>query len=271
VCCSCNPSDFLPRPSALTSLLPLHTKELKSSSKTIDQVLSAKLAMPESTFKNPMSNTADASRASNWVQGAQRNNTNEPPTVAEKLLFESPSTEIPGFSSIIMERLARQVEYYFSEVNLEKDTYVATLRSLNDGYVPLSIISNFGKVKMLVPYDSLNAVRRAVVDCSELLEIVHVDAQTGKRVDDGIHRSRVATTTIQAVGPKTGRPIPMNLIQAAHVSPSVPNPLTVAPVQNTVIIREVPEGTNETHIRNLFSFEKCPPIQSMHLDIANCW
>ena len=33
--------------------------------------------------------------------------------------------------------LARQLEYYFSIANLDKDTYVETLRQLNDGYVQI--------------------------------------------------------------------------------------------------------------------------------------
>ena len=42
--------------------------------------------------------------------------------------------------------LARQLEYYFCTKNLLHDTYVQTLRSLNDGCVPISILVGFGKV-----------------------------------------------------------------------------------------------------------------------------
>lgn len=175
----------------------------------------------------------------------------------------------------VLERLARQVEYYFSTANLEKDTYVATLRSLNDGYVPLSIIANFGKVKALVPTDAVNAVRRAAIDCSELLEVVHIDTETGKRVDDETVATSPEVLTVEAVGPKSGEPIPMSSItSAAPTSPAAIKTVSSSSnsqVQNTLIIREVPEGVEETHIRELFTFEKCPPIQSMHLDVANCW
>mmetsp|Transcript_51234 Transcript_51234/g.123687 ORF Transcript_51234/g.123687 Transcript_51234/m.123687 type:complete len:663 (-) Transcript_51234:159-2147(-) len=41
--------------------------------------------------------------------------------------------------------LARQLEYYFCTKNLLRDTYVQTLRSLNDGCVPVSILVGFGK------------------------------------------------------------------------------------------------------------------------------
>ena len=173
----------------------------------------------------------------------------------------------------LLERLARQVEYYFSAANLEKDTYVATLRSLNDGYVPLSIIANFGKVKALVPIDAVNSVRRAAIDCSELLEVVHIDTETGKRVDDETVATSPEVLTVEAVGPKSGEPIPMSSITSSiPISPPAINTVNSnSQVQNTLIIREVPEGVEESHIRELFTFEKCPPIQSMHLDVANCW
>lgn len=184
---------------------------------------------------------------------------------------ESTSVVIPETSMIILQRLARQIEYYFSTANLEKDTYVATLRSLNDGYVPLSIIANFGKVKALVPYDALNAVRTAAIDLSEHLEVVRIHTQTGKRVDEETAASLPEAQTVEAVGPTSGEPIPMSKINTLPVSPSVIKPTNTTPVQNTLIIREVPESTEESHIRDLFTFEKCPPIQSLHLDVANCW
>ena len=77
--------------------------------------------------------------------------------------------------------LARQLEYYFSTANLSKDTYLSTLRELNEGYVPLSIIANFGKVQALAPYESaLTAVRTAANDHSDLLETVEL--KEGKKI-----------------------------------------------------------------------------------------
>lgn len=180
---------------------------------------------------------------------------------------------------IVLERLARQVEYYFSTTNLAKDTYVSTLRSLNDGYVPVSIIAGFGKVKTLVPYDAVNAVTRAATEYSKLLHVVEIDTKSGKRVsaaaDDGGEAgaedgSNSPRSTLAGVGPVNGKPIPVEAIRSAPATP--PAVKSVAPqVQNTVIIREVPEGTAESHVRELFTFDKCPPIKSLHLDVANCW
>jgi hypothetical protein len=185
--------------------------------------------------------------------------------------FPSPAVDelkIPEIGEALLERLARQVEYYFSSANLSKDTYVSTLRSLNDGYVPVSIIANFGKVKSLVQYDAFNAVRTSATEFSQLLEVVEIDTQTGKRVkSDESNSSDVPL--IEAVGPISGEPIPLSVIPASPVILSVVT--SIAPIQNTIIIREVPEGTEESHIRQLFAFASCPAVESMHLDVADCW
>jgi La domain len=86
--------------------------------------------------------------------------------------------------------LARQLEYYLSHQNLSKDTYVQTLRSLNDGCVPVSILANFGRVKAILPPivgDDLNLLRmqylvRAVKEHSVLLTVETIDKATGKKV-----------------------------------------------------------------------------------------
>jgi metal-sulfur cluster biosynthetic enzyme len=180
--------------------------------------------------------------------------------------------KLPELSEVVLHRLARQVEYYFSAANLSKDTYVSTLRSLNDGYVPISIIANFGKVKSLVPYDGFNAVRKAATEFSDLLEIVEINTQTGKRVSETEPHNDTAEppSTLEAVGPIGGQPIPLSKIAASPVS-SPTNVKLVSSVQNTVIIREVPQSTEEAHVRELFTFESCPSIQSLHLDVGNCW
>lgn len=191
---------------------------------------------------------------------------------------------------LIHELLARQLEYYFSTTNLAKDTYVSTLRSLNDGYVPISIIANFGKVQALVPHQemSVEAVRTAASDFSELLEVVEVDAKTGKRVVVDEDPTKKTATTVPAVGPVSGEPIPMSLIGSMSSQPGTPAhektpdtpgvsktvssvALPASSIQNTVIVREAPEGTEEDTIREIFAFEACPVILSVHLDLQNCW
>lgn len=189
-------------------------------------------------------------------------NNNEPPQVSEETL----------------EHLSRQLEYYFSTVNLSRDTYLRTLRDLNDGYVPATILSSFAKVQQLcTPLDGYNAVVMAATDFSDYLEVVHVDKETSKRVEEK------GPNTLLAIGPKDSKPIELPATPTTFrpvlsannnndllSSLSPPPPVTTA-VQNTIILREVVTGVTEDDIRELFDFEKCPPIKSVVEDMSNYW
>jgi len=112
------------------------------------------------------------------------------------------------------ELLARQLEYYFSEANLSRDTYLSTLGDLNDGYVPLSIIANFAKVQALAPFESaLDAVCSAATDYSELLEMVELNEQS-RKVAVVTNESTDNSDTIWAVGTISGKAIPTSQIQS---------------------------------------------------------
>ena len=182
-----------------------------------------------------------------------------------------PDLTLSDEGEALLRQLARQVEYYFSTANLSKDTYVATLRSLNDGYVPISIIANFGKVRALVPYDGVNAVLKAATDYSNLIEVVMINTQTGKKVPFDEITEDTKVKILQAVGPISGEPIPVSEISALQSPSSSPSTPTSQPVQNTVILREVPNDVTEDNVRELFTFESCPPVQSVRSDVANYW
>lgn len=187
--------------------------------------------------------------------------------------------------------LARQLEYYFSTENLSKDTYLSTLRDLNDSYVPVSIIANFGKVQALAPLESaLEAVVEAATNHSDLLEIVELDEE-GKKInknqEEKKDESEQATVTILAVGSITQNPI--SSVQTPKTEKSKQTklssyaPPTSVPqqsasgaysksnVQNTIILREVAEDVDEQTLKDLFGFEGCPPIESIRSDLQNCW
>lgn len=182
--------------------------------------------------------------------------------------------QAPPVSEDTLNQLSRQLEYYFSTVNLSRDTYLRTLRDLNDGYVPATILANFAMVQTLCPFDSYDAVIKAATNHSDNLEVVYVDKESSKKVaEEGPH-------TLLAIGPKDQKPIEI------PVTPTTSRPLVnIAPnaadadgivspvlgIQNTVILREVPEGVIEDDIRELFDFEKCPPIQQVLDDVSNYW
>lgn len=226
------------------------------------------------TFLNGDSNTEETRSVSSKVQDER--------TIEEHHLDEEQQQHVHQL-------LARQLEYYFSTANLEKDTYVSTLRSLNDGYVPVSIIANFAKVQSLAPMESaLPAVQTAACEFSELLEIVMVDSETGKRVQSDDGASPSSAKLVMAVGPVSGEPIPLNQpnINSGAMEENVTTPAPVKGmsttfssmpgsssngVQNTIILRETPDGVTEKNVRELFLFEGCPAIEEIHLDLQNCW
>lgn len=154
----------------------------------------------------------------------------------------------------LLSTLARQLEFYFSPANLPRDTYLQTLQSLNDGYVPISIIANFAKVQAICSGQEqarIQAVSKAASQHTAVLEVVYISTVSNKKVPEQDEN------TILAVGP-SAQPTSM-------VSPKTP-------IQNTIIIREVPEDVKEEDVRGLFEDNKtCPPLQEVRLDVANCW
>jgi len=181
----------------------------------------------------------------------------------------------PHYDDATLRQLARQLEYYFSKANLEKDTYVETLRQLNDGCVPVSILQRFQKVQALTPMETMDAIIKAVSVHSALLEVVPVDTKTGKRVvekDDVADASsnHQDQNTILAIGSKSGEPLDNSTLECVTAAANTPNsPGT--PIQNTIIIREVDPRVTEAEVRALFDDEHCPPIQSLYLDVFHCW
>jgi len=166
---------------------------------------------------------------------------------------------------LILTQLARQLEYYFSQQNLSKDTYLQTLRNLNDGCVPATILSGFAKVKAIVPVakQRLEAVLKAAADYSDLLQVASIDTSTGKIVVDTDEDSEKHVNTILAIGPITSEPLAV-----------VPSSPTSSPTElcNTLILRDVNPIVTEEEVRAVFAtIESCPPIQCIHLDVAFCW
>ncbi|CAO3649994.1 unnamed protein product [Cunninghamella echinulata] len=46
-------------------------------------------------------------------------------------------------------KIRKQVEFYFSDSNLPYDKYLWTLHKFNEGWIPISTIANFKKMKMI--------------------------------------------------------------------------------------------------------------------------
>jgi len=180
-----------------------------------------------------------------------------------------------------LQALARQIEYYFSAQNLANDTYLQTLRNLNDGCVPVSILANFAKVKAIltppkagskkkVPASLLlqeeeariHAVLQSVNEYTEMLKIHSIDTATGKIATDETPSSAL---TILAVGAAETRG---PLMHAVSSSSSLLQGLTET---STIILRDVDPVVNEAEVRGLLDGLDCPPITRVVSDVANCW
>ena len=170
--------------------------------------------------------------------------------------------------TFVYAQLARQLEYYFSEKNLSKDTYVQTLRQLNDGCVPVSILANFAMVKRLVvsltfvidEKGRLAAVEEAARNHSDRLLVCMIDTKTGLRVTGESEVVSDSSHRILAVGTVDGKPLTLDT--------SIPQP---SPIVKTIVLRDVVSDVTPEEIFELFNFEGFPPVTSIQPDVANCW
>ena len=228
----------------------------------------SRLTAQSETKPKETSSSTDGSKESSGT-GVEPSAANVDPAVAQE---EGGGATAPGAAetwSFVYAQLARQLEYYFSEKNLSKDTYVQTLRQLNDGFVPLSILANFAMVKRLVmsltfvidEEGRLAAVEEAAKNYSERLMVCLIDAKTGKRVDDDkAEPTPDASHNILAVGTVDGKPLVLDS--------SIPQP---SPIVKTIVLRDVAEGVTPEEIHELFNCEGFPPVSCIQPDVANCW
>ena len=223
------------------------------------------MTQPQDETTVNMTAMLDAVKASDETATTKTGST--PPTsdTASQSSTLNDEPETPHqYGELVLTQLARQLEYYFSQSNLEKDTYVETLRQLNDGFVPVSILQRFSKVQTLVPFETVEAIVKATVEHSSLLEVAFINTKTGKRVEEE------SANTILAIGSCTGKPLENNSLQSVAATISSPN-TPGTPIQNTIIIREVDSQIGEAEVRALFDDEQCPPIVNLYLDVYNCW
>eukprot|EP00977_Amphora_coffeiformis_P015978 scaffold4833_cov233-Amphora_coffeaeformis.AAC.13 len=165
-------------------------------------------------------------------------------------------------------QLARQLEYYFSEKNLSKDTYLQTLRQLNDGCVPVSILANFAMVKGLVmsltfvidEEGRLAAVEEAARNHSDRLMVCMIDTKTGLRLTAESELASDSSHRILAVGTTDGKPLTLDT--------SIPQP---SPIVKTIVLRDVVSDVTPEEIHELFNVEGFPSVTSIQPDVANCW
>lgn len=168
---------------------------------------------------------------------------------------------------LFLTQLATQIEYYFSENNLAKDTYLQTLRSLNDGCVPANIIANFTKVKQILYFCTdeqarLQAVLHVATEVSKHLRVVMIDTNTGKECAQRNEQEQQQQHAILAIGTKQREPLQSNVLYNSNANTTN---------TQTIILRDMHPEITEQEVKTLFDFDTCPAILSLHCDVANCW
>jgi hypothetical protein len=186
--------------------------------------------------------------------------------VERYLPFESTQQQI-----LVITQLAKQLEYYFSVQNLADDTYLQTLRKLNDGCAPVSILANFTKIKLLLPMADddvrIHAILQAATQYSELLRVLSIDTSTGHVATDLTPSS---AKTILAVGPVGQDPLSLSSVTTASASTSTAS--SSPPLPSTIILRDVLPDVTQEQVRELFEqLQECPTVTNIHMDVGHCW
>jgi len=112
----------------------------------------------------------------------------QPPTQPTTSVFYAPTL---WTDDQIRNQVRHQIEYYFSDENLEKDLF---LRKKMDilGYIPLSVIASFNRVKSLS--QDFNQIVSALTQ-SQSLELTPVfDQSTGKIIENYLVRCKLNPT-----------------------------------------------------------------------------
>jgi hypothetical protein len=217
---------------------------------------------------------------SDHISSSSSSSSSPTKNAASSMTEVAPSTMVNQDDSILLSHLAHQLEYYFSEENLMRDTYLQTLRKLNDGCVPLSILADFAKVQRLTmgpdKAGRQQLVLRAVQTQSKLLHVVRIDTKTGKAVhheepEDSPH------STILAVGPCDNKPLrnitsSLSMTSLSITPVAFPSSNAQRDVVNTLILRDVDPQVTCDQVRMLLEEDPdCPKIVSIRPDVACCW
>lgn len=195
--------------------------------------------------------------------------------------------------AVLLEKLGKQLIFYFSSQNLATDTYLTTIMKLNSGHVPLTIVSNFAQIRRIInahtsfgeleDSDICDLIREAALLQSELLNLVILDqdGQVISNYGDDNYDPKAQKLTLEAIGPngnigeqhiKTSRSDSI-LQESSRVTPP---PTTES--KNIVILRDVPEDATEDDILSVFksaddssASSSAPVVSSLQREHGNCW
>lgn len=89
----------------------------------------------------------------------------------------SDASKLPSSSD--PEEILKQVEFYFSDQNLPTDRFLYTTAEANDGWVPISTIACFSRMRRFQPF---SAVVEALKQSKELLEVSEDDELVRRKI-----------------------------------------------------------------------------------------
>uniref|UniRef100_A0A0K8S4M9 La-related protein 1 n=3 Tax=Lygus hesperus TaxID=30085 RepID=A0A0K8S4M9_LYGHE len=143
----------------------------------------------------------------------------------------------------LKEYLRKQIEYYFSEENLEKDLFIR--RKMDDeGYIPVTLIASFYRVRSLTP--DLNKILSAI-KASNQLELVH-------------------NTKVRSKNDPTRWPIPDTVGNPVFISST--HPLAMHPLGQPVV--QIPLHNNQpSHLPRAYNSFPLPVVAPPHLSYSS--
>lgn len=92
---------------------------------------------------------------------------------------EQPTEKKEETTSTDPEEILKQVEFYFSDQNLPKDKFLFKTTQQNDGWVPISTIATFSRMRKFRP---LSAVVDALKQSKELLEVSEDEESVRRKI-----------------------------------------------------------------------------------------
>lgn len=171
----------------------------------------------------------------------------------------------------VVNALRVQLEYYFSFENLSKDTFLCSIMSSSrtemeqrsgtqhGRHAPIVMLARFGKVKKIVNnFDT-------IIDLHQYLKLAAL-------ASDHLEVVPINGSQLLAIGPKSGSPLPYESdFQKADLPPAVEVEPLKHTDRNTIILREMPASTTQLQVQDIFSWESCPIVKSVHADVGYCW
>lgn len=186
-----------------------------------------------------------------------------------KLLMKSEMIDNVVLNETLMHELSKQIHYYFSPQNLASDVYMNKIMRENSGYVPVSTLMNFAKVKKIISRHTeginiitsnlQNILLNSVVGSSDL-EIVSLNSYGEHLADygDNDFGSKISSHVIAI---------------RSNVSANEVLEKNDSKKSYLVILRDVPEEATEVDVRNIFSNAdgKEPIIENIQKEVGKCW